>query len=425
MSGVSRVPAPRVVVATVLTTALALAAAGCTDGSREADLSRPAATSDATESRDAQAAEVLAALGRTLAGPPGDAADPAELAAPVPGAARALRDAAANVEALDLRAVSVRYLAESGTPLSGRERRTYGDDAWVADAQVSWQVRGVDRTPAVLTLPVVLAPDADGDEQAVAGFDVADSDRTPLWLLTRLSVVRTPRTVVAAPDRGGAEALSALAVVASTSVRRVVPAWTGTLFVQEAADQRTFQLAAGLPAQQARAVAGVTTTADGAGDPDSPGQVFTNPRLFDPLSREGKQIVVSHEAAHVALGSATASTPLWLSEGIADYVALRGSELSTDRLANQILTMVREDGAPRSLPGPSAFDGSDRRIGAWYEASWLAARLLAETYGDDALFRFYRVVARTGRAEPAFRTVLGTTQPAFVRAWRAYLVDLA
>ena len=172
-------------------------------------------------------------------------------------------------------------------------------------------------------------------------------------------------------------------------------------------------------------MAGVTTTPDGSADVHSRGQVFINPNLFDPLGVDGRQIVVSHESAHVALGAATARMPLWLSEGAADWVALRRTSLPVSRLASQVLEWVRDGGGPRALPGPKAFDGTDKRIGAWYEAAWLAVKRLADEYGADALLRFYRAAERTGTTEPAFRQVLGTDQQSFVRDWRSYLESLA
>jgi hypothetical protein len=110
---------------------------------------------------------------------------------------------------------------------------------------------------------------------------------------------------------------------------------------------------------------------------------------------------------------------------MAVWVALRRSDLPIDRLASQVLAWVRESGGPKALPGPAAFDGSDKRIGAWYEAAWLAVKRLGDRYGADRLFRFYRQSARTGRTDASFGDVLGTSEAAFVRDWRAYLESLA
>jgi hypothetical protein len=197
------------------------------------------------------------------------------------------------------------------------------------------------------------------------------------------------------------------------------------LCVEVPHEQDAFRDVAGVPEQQAAAIAAVTTTPDGSTVTGAPQHVYVNPQLFGPLSREGREIVLAHEAAHVALGAALLDVPIWLSEGIADYVALARSTTSLDVLAAQILRQTRQEGAPRALPGSREFDGSDDRIGAWYESAWLAARLIADSYGEDALWRFYRQAVRDGGTEAAFQDVLGVSQREFVRAWREYLTALA
>lgn len=395
-----------------------LVVSGCT-GERRADLGRPPATQAVEEARESAAGSLVGDLEQVLTG----SSTPDSVSTTRLGATAELRAAAANVRSLRLREVSLRFLAPSSSSLTDVEQTRLGGDAWLGDVQVSWRQPEVADRPALLTVPMIFA--GVGDRQRFVSFRAEAADHVPLWLLVRLAVVRAPRSTAVAPDRGAAARLSALAEQAVATVRQTLPRWTGRLLVQQAPSQQAFQVSAGLPAQQARAVAAVTTTADGSGGRTSRGQVFVNPRLYAPLDRNGRQIVVSHEAAHVALGAATTRMPLWLSEGAADWIALRRSSLPVERLAGQVLDWVRKNGGPRALPGPGAFDGSDQRIGAWYEAAWLAVKRLGDTYGPDRLLRFYRRTERTGAAGPAFRNVLGTTQEAFERDWRAYLASLA
>jgi hypothetical protein len=153
--------------------------------------------------------------------------------------------------------------------------------------------------------------------------------------------------------------------------------------------------------------------------------VYLNPDVFAPLGPVGRQIVVSHEATHVALDAATAELPLWLSEGMADYVALVDTPLPDTVLAAQIRDLVRTEGPPARLPGEREFDGSNKDIGAYYEAAWLAVRLLADTYGPRTLLAFYRQAQADGDTDAAFRRVLGTTESEFRRRWQDSLVELA
>ncbi len=67
-------------------------------------------------------------------------------------------------------------------------------------------------------------------------------------------------------------------------------------------------------------------------------------------------------------------------------------------------------------------------MAAAYEASWLACRLLADTYGERRLVGFYGQVARLGGGDGAVRRAfasLGTTEADFVRLWHARLRELA
>jgi hypothetical protein len=178
-----------------------------------------------------------------------------------------------------------------------------------------------------------------------------------------------------------------------------------------------FEAASGLPADQAKGIAAVTTATDAGGTPTTPVHVFLNPSVFGPLGPRGRQIVLSHEATHVAVGAETTSLPLWLSEGFADYVALRSSPLPVTVLGAQIRSLVQRDGPPSSLPGREEFTGSNPDVGAWYEGAWLAVRLLGEQYGTDGVLHFYRVAEAEG-VDTAFRRVLGTTEREFTRAWR-------
>ena len=134
----------------------------------------------------------------------------------------------------------------------------------------------------------------------------------------------------------------------------------------------------------------------GPAGPGSAAHVFVNPEVFDPLGPRGSQIVMSHEATHVATGAATSSMPSWLLEGFADYVALDHVDLPLvgDREPDPRRRCART-GAPSHLPGRDGVrDPQNRRVGASYESAWLACRLIARRYGERRLVAFYRAADR-------------------------------
>ncbi len=332
-------------------------------------------------------------------------------------AKRALAQVVGNVERLGLDRLGLRYVDESGP---GDE--AFGGDSWRADVQVTWRLRGRDRAASTVDVPFVLGS-RDGDASFLA-VDVDTDYRVPIWLTGRVVSSSSARTFAIGTSTVEARRLDRQARVAVRTVNRTLPSWRGQLVVEAPPTQPGFEAASGLPEQQAQGIAAVTTSTEPAGSPRPSVHVFLNPRVYDPLGPRGQQIVLSHEATHVAVGAATTTLPLWLSEGFADYVALRFSPLPESVLGAQIIALVRRDGSPDHLPGQAEFNGGNPDVGAWYEGAWIAVDLLGERYGTDRLLRFYRVAERTD-VDRAFRSVLDTSEGRFEGTWAAHLRAVA
>ena len=172
-------------------------------------------------------------------------------------------------------------------------------------------------------------------------------------------------------------------------------------------------------------IAAVTTSADGSTAPDSPVHIFVNPDVFGTLRPTGAQVVMSHEATHVATDAWDARMPLWLLEGFADYVALRDVDLPVSRSAAQIIAEVRKDGPPRHLPGAGEFGTRTPNLGATYESAWLICRLLAERGGEPALVSFYRAVDAGQSVGAALEASFGLSTAELTEEWRSLLSGLA
>lgn len=346
----------------------------------------------------------------------GDVEGARDLAAP--GSRPRLADLTRNVRELGLRDLSLRYVTDA--PSAGQERPAERVELDV-DVQVTWRLAGVEEGSSTLELPMTFT--WDGSEARFATIETESGDRVPLWLQERARIRRTAQTVLVSTRRGDA-ALAGQVREALRTVRRTLPEWRGRLVVEAPRTSEQFEAAAGMDAAAASAIAAITTTADGSSRTDSAAQVYLNPPVFDPLGPQGRQIVLSHEATHVAMDALSDAAPHWLSEGFADYVALAETDLPTSVLAAQILALVSEDGPPRRLPGRVEFDSANEDIGAWYEAAWLAAKLVADRYGEDALLELYDRAVETGEAA-AFRQVLGVSKAEFTDSWAEHLVELA
>ena len=338
------------------------------------------------------------------------APDSAELLGWVHDNATALR-----IEDLEMR------LVDEAAPLDEGEQSAAGPGAWRGAVQLQYRYARFDDSPARLETTAVFLPTPDGTR--IVSFGGAEA-RTPLWLVDRLSVVRSGRSMLAvAQERPGR--YPGLVTRALRQVARVLPEWRGSLLVEVPRSRE--QLDAALEAQPGRYdnIAAVTTTADGSLTIGAPVRVFINPAVFGRLTQRGAQVVMSHEATHVATDAPYASMPTWLLEGFADFVALEDAGVPVKVAAAQILAEIKRSGLPDGLPTSADLQPTANRLGATYEEAWLACRFLAQEFGVDRLVRFYRVVSDGKAAAPAFRSELGITQGDFVTRWRADLARLA
>lgn len=372
-------------------------------------------------SRSASAAALMADLTDALSS--GTRRGTLALAAPgEPTARRALGRVYDNVHELGVTDLSLRFVDEQAGAISDSARRTLGRAAWVADVELGWRVEGFDEEVSQMEVALTLVDTPDG--AAFGSAEAAYGKPAPLWLLTDLAVQRSRRALVAVADERRLPRYVQLAQEAVRDVRAVLPRQRSRLVVEVPASQAQLDQVLDAPPAAYESIAAVTATVDGSMDRSSPVHILVNPRVFSKLGDKGAQIVMSHEATHVAVGAATATMPLWLLEGFADYVALARSDLPVSVTASQILAEVREQGPPASLPGPDEFDPSNKLLGTSYEAAWLACRLLAERYGEHRLVDFYTSVDQ-GRSLEEALVDLGTTKAEFTAQWRDYLRGLA
>lgn len=337
-----------------------------------------------------------------------------------PTAADLLRAVVANAAALDVTGFTARYVDESGavTP----------DGRWSAAVDLGWRFAGYDDAPVREEVQVGFA--ADGDRAAVTGFGVtgaaASGDRTPLWLTGPVQVRKGDGTLVLATTAAAADRYAGLARRAVAVVGRVVTGWTGPLVIEVPGTQRGLEAALGASSGTYAGVAAVTASVDGSTGKDAPVHVFVNPDVMAGLDRQGAQIVISHEATHVATGAAIDNPrPIWLTEGFADYVALRDVDLPLSTTAGQILAQVRKSGPPAHLPQQADFDSHSDSFGAEYEAAWLVCRVIAERAGEQALVAVYDRVGAGEDLQAVLRDELGFGTRGLTRLWQRRLSDWA
>ncbi|WP_299057775.1 hypothetical protein [uncultured Nocardioides sp.] len=355
-----------------------------------------------------------------------------------PAAADLLEAVVDNVEALRVDDLGLRYVDEvpaaEGTP-AGR---------WPAAVELTWRFEGLD--PGRSSVETVVGFARDADRVAVTGFGPAAGaatgeapfggsgastsagTRTPVWLSGPVEVRRGPGVLVLAASEvaGELDRYAALADAAVPAVAADVPDWDRRLVVEVPRDGAALAAAVGSDEGSVAAAAAITAAVDGSPGAEAGGvHVFVNPAVLDPLGARGAQLVMSHEAVHVATRAPGSPAPTWLVEGYADYVALQGAGIDEQRAAAQVAERVREDGAPATLPTPADFDLNGTHAGATYEAAWLACVLLAERAGPDGLRRVYE---RADAGEPLPSALAGATDldvAALTRLWQERLRAVA
>lgn len=325
-------------------------------------------------------------------------------------------------------------LASWGYRLKGVERRSEdraGDDRATVRADLTYRVAGYDSGP-VTTERVLDLTERDGRWYVTADRP-GEGAPQQLWQQGDVEAVRGTRSLVLGVGQSQ-ERLRAIAAAADRAVPAVSeawsPPWAGRVVVLVPASLDAMGGLLGAPAASYRGIAAVTTGEVGGG-PDAPAdRVIVNPEAYAVLGDFGQQVVLTHETTHVATRTATsAATPVWLSEGFADWVAYRGTGRTAAQAAPELRRAVRAGDVPAVLPDDRAFafGGDADALARAYESGWLACELIAERWGEAKLTDFYRAVGahpgREGAVEKALAGTLGTTPDAFTADWRKFLRD--
>jgi hypothetical protein len=130
-----------------------------------------------------------------------------------------------------------------------------------------------------------------------------------------------------------------------------------------------------------------------------------NPTIVDRPGRERDRLV-RHELTHVAIGTHDDKVPVWLAEGLAEYVSVRPLA-PEDRRIPEAAVAAAEAGVD-DLPDDATFNDDDSA--AHYGLAWWAVEYVAEAYGDDAPWQLLDAMAEPG-ADPTavLREQFGTS----------------
>jgi hypothetical protein len=185
-------------------------------------------------------------------------------------------------------------------------------------------------------------------------------------------------------------------------------------------------MAARLLGRQPSALDQVSAVTDGPLQAGRAGadRVVVVPGAWSSLSPTGREVVLAHELTHVTTRAepATHPVPLWLSEGLAEYVAYHDVRLPERTIVAPALEQVRRTGVPDGWPDDVQFEPGTGSLSAAYGLALLACRSVAARHGQAALVHLYRAAA-TGSLDGAF-AALSTDAAAERRAWQSRIEAL-
>jgi hypothetical protein len=291
------------------------------------------------------------------------------------------------------------------------------------EVQLRYRLSGFDSEPVVATDYLTMS--RRGGSWLVAGDDdgAATGHRgaVQLWDQGPVTVVRGAHSLVL--GLGPAAGLRGYAKEADEAVPEVRRTWGGGWSGQVVVEvPRTLdQMAALVDAEPSdyRGIAAVTTGEAGGTAKVHSDRVIVNPEAFDGLSSFGRQTVLTHETTHVATRAWTNSrTPLWLSEGAADWTAYRTAGRTAPEIAPELAAAVAAGRLPTALPTDADFRSTDPdALARAYEGGWLACRMIADQWSPAELVALYKAAA----AGTPITTPLALTPTAFTTRWRTYV----
>ncbi|MFJ9107988.1 hypothetical protein [Streptomyces sp. NPDC102283] len=309
---------------------------------------------------------------------------------------------------------------------------TEQDGRWAtADVELRYRIDGYDTAPVATRRVLELM--RDGERWYITADRPAEGASGQLWQQGDVEVVEGAHSIVLGVGRSEEE-LRQVADTVDLAVPAVSDAWPRpwtrrvVVLVPDSVEDMAGLL--GSPEASYRGIAAVTTgEVGGTGErPAIADRVIVNPQAYATLGSFGQRIVLTHETTHVATRTSTSTaTPVWLSEGFADWTAYRGEDRAADTIAPELAEAVRGGRTPAELPADPdfGFDGDPAKLAGAYEGGWLACELIAERWGQEKLIAFYETVGahdgREGAVEQALNAVLDTTPQQFTADWRDYL----
>lgn len=143
------------------------------------------------------------------------------------------------------------------------------------------------------------------------------------------------------------------------------------------------------------------------------------------LSKPALAVVIRHELTHVASRLNTAeNAPLWLTEGVPEYVGRKGTYRDFVDAAPELAAAVAAGDVPKALPSDGSFSVDSDAARIAYQEAWSFAAFVGQRFGEEKLKKMYIGVGKggdTSTTDDAMKDALGADKSTVVADWRAWL----
>jgi len=318
-----------------------------------------------------------------------------------------------NIAQLPVGRLRIRVVEDTITPIDGTDLDG-GTEYW-AEVVVALRLDGYDAAPVQTRDRYRFVPTADGSRLLVGsttdyGWEEEHPGNAQPWDLGAIHVEQAPGVLGIFDDWTDDDADEVLdaASTGRSEVRAVVGSdddKVSGVVVYSLQDPTFLDGLAGQTVGDPDRADGLTIAVPV--DSLAPGKgvasyrIFVNPRVLDePDTVVGR--LVRHELTHAVLGPRGRGAPLWLNEGIAEYVSVRPMAPGKRRLPARALDIGE---TVTGLPGEAEFAGGDAE--AWYAVSWWVCEYVAFTYGEEVLLALLDRLAGGADQEKVLQDVLG------------------
>jgi hypothetical protein len=307
------------------------------------------------------------------------------------------------------------------------ELTKYGPDAFTTRVMMRYQLAGLDTKPVQTDLGYTFVQRSGVwvlvEDSAIDAELSRDGHRQP-WDYQEIAVVRRGKVVVVVDKREVAlgEKIAKVSQGAVDAVRRHWPRpWNGAVMVVAMAEPRVMSLLWTSGSGSGWTVAAKAVTLYD-GEPIGPktrapvsSRIVVNPAVRKQLTED----LLAHEMTHVATTPIGSNTPIWLVEGLAEYVRCASIEDDPHWTVDPYRKMVRSKYLPgmKVLPGPAEFDASGDKA---YGQSWWITSYLESKLGEKGVASLYTDLAQHNSTATILEKHTGKTPAELVAAVKKY-----